>query len=195
MQTFEKVVDTRGYSCPIPITMVSKKMNKLSEGETVEVLFDDPGFSKELETWCAETGNSFIEHNTRNGSYSAVIGKGDGFKGKGIKATVAFIWLGVRLHVIKIILGIVPVKRIRFLITFVSIPEGLRADRWLQEAGQKNHVALPVPADITAHCGVVLGLKTREEAEKAYKLLIDNRFAAEDVYAIEKGAGIRKLDI
>ncbi|HSV98300.1 MAG TPA: sulfurtransferase TusA family protein [Spirochaetota bacterium] len=195
MQILEKLVDTRGYSCPIPIAMVSRKMHHLAEGDTVTVVFDDAGFRKELEAWCAETGNAFIDYKLEKNFHTAVIGKGAGFKKEGIKATMAFILLGIKLHFIKIILGIIPVKRIRYLITFVSIPEGLRADRWLDENGNKKHVALPVPSDITAHCGVVLGFSGREEAEKAYRLLLDNRFAAEDVYVIEKESGTLKLDI
>ncbi len=56
METRRTVIDTRGYSCPIPLAMVSRKMHSLKEGETLEVLFDDAAFRKELEAWCAETG-------------------------------------------------------------------------------------------------------------------------------------------
>jgi TusA-related sulfurtransferase len=194
METRRTVIDTRGYSCPIPLAMVSRKMHSLKEGETLEVLFDDAAFRKELEAWCAETGNAFIDHENEETAFRAVVGKGAGFRKKGMQASIKFILLGVKLHFAKIILQILPMKRINFLITFVSIPEGLRADRWLEERGEKKHVALPVPADITAHCGVVLGFSRRDEAEQAYRLLLDNRFAAEDVYRIEKASGASKLD-
>ncbi len=193
---FQKpVIDTRGYSCPIPLAMVSRKMHELSEGETLEVIFEDAGFKKEMEIWCTDTGNAFMGHTIEDKMFRATLGKGAGFKKTGILSTISFILLGVKLHVIKIVLHIVPVKRIRYLITFVSIPEGLRADRWLDESGKSKHVTLPVPADITRHCGVVLGFSDRKEVEKTYRLLLDNRFAAEDVYTIEKDTGTRKLNI
>jgi len=91
--------------------------------------------------------------------------------------------------------SIVPIKKIRYLITFVSIPEGLRADRWLDSQGKRGHVALPVPSEITRRCGVVLGFSGREEAKRTYRLLMDNKFAPEDVYVMEDRGGLSKLMI
>ena len=82
-----------------------------------------------------------------------------------------------------------------YLITFVSIPEGLRADRWLDSQGKRGHVALPVPSEITRRCGVVLGFSGREEAKRTYRLLMDNKFAPEDVYVMEDRGGLSKLMI
>ncbi len=189
------VVDTRGYSCPIPLAMVSRKMHGINEGDAAIVVSDDEGFRKELELWCAETGNTFLDHAVEEGVLRMTIGKGAGFRRTGVIDRALFIFLGVRLHIRKILLSVFPFRKIRYLITFVSIPEGLRADQWLDSRGDRRHIALPVPSDITAHCGVVLGFTGREDAEKTYRLLIDNKFAAEDVYVMEKRAGVSKLEI
>ena len=189
------IVDTRGYSCPIPLAMVSRKMHGIDEGDTAIVISDDESFRKELELWCAETGNTFLDIAFEDGVFKMTIGKGTGYKRKGLIGGLLFIFLGVRLHIRKILLSVFPFRKIRYLITFVSIPEGLRADKWLDSRGERRHVALPVPSDITTHCGVVLGFSVREDAEKTYRLLIDNKIAAEDVYVMEKAAGFSKLEI
>ncbi|HNU90370.1 MAG TPA: sulfurtransferase TusA family protein [Spirochaetota bacterium] len=189
------VIDTRGYTCPIPLAMVSRKMNGMDEGESAVIISDDAGFRRELEIWCAETGNAFLEHSIEGGVLRVTIGKGAGFRQEGAIGRIKFILLGVRLHVRKAVLSIVPIKKIRYLITFVSIPEGLRADRWLDSQGKRGHVALPVPSEITRRCGVVLGFSGREEAKRTYRLLMDNKFAPEDVYVMEDRGGLSKLMI
>ncbi len=102
------------------------------------------------------------------GVLKITIGKGAGFRQKRVIDRLLFIFLGVRLHIRKILLSLLPLRKIRYLITFVSIPEGLRADQWLDSRGERRHIALPVPSDITAHCGVVLGFSERADAVKTY---------------------------
>jgi hypothetical protein len=46
-------------------------------------------------------------------------------------------------------------KKIRYLVTFVSVAAGSRAHRWLEEKGIKNYTLLPIPDGITKHCGLV----------------------------------------
>lgn len=61
---------------------------------------------------------------------------------------IKFISLGIKLHIIQHILDLLPSKKPKYLITFVSIAEGLRADKWLKERGIDDYVLLPVPDEI-----------------------------------------------
>ncbi len=84
-------------------------------------------------------------------------------------------------------------KRINFLITscrYRKVSEPTVAGR----KRRKEACRITRACRHHRHCGVVLGFSRRDEAEQAYRLLLDNRFAAEDVYRIEKASGASKLD-
>ena len=43
-------IDTSGYSCPINLAMVSRKLKGLEIGDTLEVISDEPEFKKQIKT-------------------------------------------------------------------------------------------------------------------------------------------------
>ncbi len=53
-------LDCSGHLCPAPILMTEEKIADLKNGETLEVLFTDPGARPDLEVWCSATGNEFL---------------------------------------------------------------------------------------------------------------------------------------
>lgn len=65
-----------GMSCPGPIVQVSKAMERLAEGEILEVSASDPGFLRDIDSWCANTGNTLLEKSEGKGTFSARIAKG-----------------------------------------------------------------------------------------------------------------------
>lgn len=65
-----------GLSCPGPIVEVSKALEKLKEGDVLEVVATDPGFSRDIERWCANTGNTFLSNSQEKGKFGATIRKG-----------------------------------------------------------------------------------------------------------------------
>ena len=72
------VLDCTGMQCPGPIMAVHQAMRKLPEGGRLEVRASDPGFAKDVASWCRRTGNRLLE-NTRDGSdIRAVLRKGTG---------------------------------------------------------------------------------------------------------------------
>lgn len=188
-----KIIDTRGYHSPIPLAMASRGMHGMAEGEIVSILFDDDAFQMDLRGWCRETGNEFIE-GAIHGAYSeALVRRGSGFKTESLMERVKFIAMGVRLHFTRFIVRILPWGRISYLLTFVSIPEGVRADGWLEERGVRGYTVLPVPRDITSHCGLVLGFRKRSPAIRAFNLLRENGYAVEDIYLVDGGLS-RRID-
>ncbi len=189
----KKIIDTRGYQGPVPLAMTSRGMHGMAEGEFVKVLFDDAAFKKELRRWCRETGNEYIEETDHDAFFEVSIGRGSGFKAESPLERIKFIAMGVRLHFTRFIVRILPWGRISFLLTFVSIPEGVRADGWLEERGVRGYTVLPVPRDITSHCGLVLGFRKRSPAIRAFNLLRENGYAVEDIYLVDGGLS-RRID-
>jgi len=191
-----KTVDTRGLFCPLPLTIVSKELKKINVGGRLKVLADDKAFKKDISIWAFETGNRLIEFKEEDGTYIAVIERGKGFKGENIWDKIKFISLGIKLHLKKHILDIFFTKKPKYLITFVSVAEGLRADKWLQSnKADFKYTMLPVPKEIYEHCGLVFGVKEKEEAIKIFNTLKEKNFAVEDIHIADKKKNYPKLEV
>ena len=65
-----------GLQCPGPILEVFQQIQKLNDGEQLEVTASDPGFAKDIASWCRRTGNTLVSNETVRGSYVAVVQKG-----------------------------------------------------------------------------------------------------------------------
>ncbi len=68
-------LDLCGLSCPGPIVQVSKKLETLNDGEIIEAVATDPGFAKDIKSWCENTGNTLLETNSSKGKFYAKIKK------------------------------------------------------------------------------------------------------------------------
>ena len=66
-------VDCCGMQCPGPIIEVFKNIKSMKNGELWEVTASDPGFAKDIVSWCKRTGNTLISNETKNGEYVATI--------------------------------------------------------------------------------------------------------------------------
>lgn len=194
MENKTTTIDTCGYSCPINLAMVSRKLKSLEIGDTLEVIFDEPEFKKQIKTWSYETGNQLIDFKQQENSCITRLRKGSGFKADTLIENIKFVALGVKLHFIRTLLKIIPLKKIQYLVTFVSVAEGLRAQGWLQEREIKNYITLPVPKDITKHCGLVFGFQNKRDAIKIFKLLDESKFAVEDIYFEDKDKSYKILN-
>ena len=71
-----ELLDVCGLSCPGPIVQVNKKMAELADGDRLEVVSTDPGFTRDIESWCENTGNRLIEQSKGKGKFTAVLQKG-----------------------------------------------------------------------------------------------------------------------
>lgn len=74
-----RTLDVSGMSCPGPIVEVGKFIREMKEGEKVRVLATDPGFARDIESWCQNTGHSLLETGEDAGVYSALIRKAGSF--------------------------------------------------------------------------------------------------------------------
>jgi tRNA 2-thiouridine synthesizing protein A len=56
-----QVLDCIGLYCPMPVLKTREEMDKLTIGETLEVLADDPAAEEDLKAWAKRTGQRIIE--------------------------------------------------------------------------------------------------------------------------------------
>lgn len=194
MEKQTTIIDTSGYSCPINLAMVSRKMKDIEIGDTLEVISDEPEFKKQIKTWSYETGNQLIDFKQHENSCITRLRKGSGFRADTLIENIKFVALGVKLHFTKTLLQIIPLKKIQYLVTFISVAEGLKAQGWLQEREIKNYIPLPIPNDITKHCGLIFGFKNKTDAIKIFKLLDESKFAVEDIYFEDKDKSYKILN-
>ena len=69
-------IDCCGMQCPGPIMEVYKNVNELADGDLLEVSASDPGFAKDVVSWCRRTGNTLVSNEQKDGAYVAVIRRG-----------------------------------------------------------------------------------------------------------------------
>lgn len=72
----EKSIDCSGLQCPGPIMQVNETLKTMEEGQILRVKATDMGFSKDVESWCSRTGNSFISSEKQGLEHIVTIQKG-----------------------------------------------------------------------------------------------------------------------
>jgi peroxiredoxin family protein/TusA-related sulfurtransferase/rhodanese-related sulfurtransferase len=79
-----------GLQCPGPIKRVFEEINKMDDGNILEVKASDPGFSKDIKSWCDSTHNTLLkaEFDSKEKAFVAYIQKGTGALEKISKANV-----------------------------------------------------------------------------------------------------------
>lgn len=81
-----EVLNVCGMSCPGPIVQVSKAMGGLSDGDVLEVVATDPGFARDIESWCINTCNTLLGTSESKGQFQARIRKGNASSNPGADA-------------------------------------------------------------------------------------------------------------
>ncbi|MFP4364534.1 MAG: CoA-disulfide reductase [Spirochaetia bacterium] len=68
-------VDASGLQCPGPIMKLKTEIQDLPEGSVIEETATDPGFGRDVESWCRMTGNKLVSVKTEGAKVTAVIEK------------------------------------------------------------------------------------------------------------------------
>ncbi|MDK2951715.1 MAG: hypothetical protein PWQ77_1380 [Kosmotogales bacterium] len=76
-------IDARGLQCPGPIMKTYKEMEKINDGDILEVQATDPGFRNDIKKWAEKTGNTLISIETKNSTIYSRIKKGNNKKNAG----------------------------------------------------------------------------------------------------------------
>lgn len=69
-------IDACGLQCPGPILKVKETIDKMNDGETLEIQASDFGFITDIEAWCKNTGNTLVDNQLRGSKVVAKITKG-----------------------------------------------------------------------------------------------------------------------
>lgn len=57
---FDKEVDARGLTCPLPILRAKKALAEMQAGQVLRVLATDPGSVKDFQAFARQTGNELM---------------------------------------------------------------------------------------------------------------------------------------
>ncbi len=66
---FDKELDAKGLSCPLPILKTKKALNDLVSGQVLKVLSTDPGSVKDMQAFAKQTGNELVASEQESGAY------------------------------------------------------------------------------------------------------------------------------
>lgn len=69
-------LDACGLACPGPIMSVSQAMQNRQEGDRLKVYATDPGFAKDIASWCENTSNVLVDSGKEGHKFTATIQKG-----------------------------------------------------------------------------------------------------------------------
>lgn len=69
-------IDACGLQCPGPVMKIKQAIDSISEGERIEMVATDAGFSRDAQAWCNTTGNRLVYKSEDKGKYTVVIEKG-----------------------------------------------------------------------------------------------------------------------
>jgi tRNA 2-thiouridine synthesizing protein A len=66
---FDKELDARGLSCPLPILKTKKSLNELTSGQVLKVVATDPGSVKDMQAFANQTGHPLLSSSEENKTY------------------------------------------------------------------------------------------------------------------------------
>ena len=66
---FDKELDAKGLSCPLPILKTKKALNDLASGQVLKIVATDPGSVKDMEAFSRQTGNTLVSSAEENNVY------------------------------------------------------------------------------------------------------------------------------
>lgn len=72
---FNESLDVCGLCCPGPLSQVKVTMDKLKNGQILNVISSDPGFYDDIKIWCEKTNNELIDIKKDKGNVLAFIKK------------------------------------------------------------------------------------------------------------------------
>lgn len=66
---FDKELDARGLTCPLPIVKTKKSLNDMTTGQVLKVVSTDAGSVKDMQAFANQTGNPLLESGQESGAY------------------------------------------------------------------------------------------------------------------------------
>jgi tRNA 2-thiouridine synthesizing protein A len=66
---FDKELNARGLSCPLPIVKTKKSLADMTTGQILKVIATDCGAVKDMQAFADQTGNTLVSTAEENGEY------------------------------------------------------------------------------------------------------------------------------
>lgn len=66
---FDRDLDVKGLTCPLPILRTKKALADMASGEVLRILATDTGSLKDFPAFAKQTGNALLAHSEVNGVY------------------------------------------------------------------------------------------------------------------------------
>jgi tRNA 2-thiouridine synthesizing protein A len=61
---FDREVDARGLSCPLPILRAKKALADMPSGQILKIVSTDPGSVRDFQAFARQTGNALVGQST-----------------------------------------------------------------------------------------------------------------------------------
>ncbi len=71
------ILDTKGLKCPLPVLKTRRAMKLVPPGGLLEVHATDPDSVKDMQAFCATTGDALVAWRNDGGAYVFLIKKAD----------------------------------------------------------------------------------------------------------------------
>jgi tRNA 2-thiouridine synthesizing protein A len=72
---FDKELDARGLSCPLPILKTKKALADMASGQVLKVVATDCGAVKDMQAFADQTGNTLLSSTEENKEYIFYVKK------------------------------------------------------------------------------------------------------------------------
>ena len=72
---FDKELDAKGLSCPLPVLKTKKMLNELASGQVLKILATDPGSVNDMQAFSRQTGNALLSSAEEGGAFVFYIQK------------------------------------------------------------------------------------------------------------------------
>ena len=66
---FDKELDAKGLSCPLPILKTKKALNDLASGQVLKIVSTDAGSVKDMQAFAKQTGNTLVASAEENNAF------------------------------------------------------------------------------------------------------------------------------
>lgn len=72
---FDKELNARGLSCPLPIVKTKRTLNDMASGQVLKIISTDSGSIKDMAAFAEQTGNPLLSSVEENGEFVFYVKK------------------------------------------------------------------------------------------------------------------------
>lgn len=73
MVAVDRILDTSGLNCPLPLLKLKKAIRTIPPGGLIEIIASDPGAPEDFAAFCTAEGHDLVDATAAEGRYTALI--------------------------------------------------------------------------------------------------------------------------